>query len=296
MNLFSFIEKRKQIQIYTLFTFLSSSLSYFDFSSFELMENFQEFTILKPKNTISSFNDILLGICLFTQKNNYFINKSLKNFLIDSSKLAYKKKGVLSLFEKIYFTKNYKECKKILANEIKDFYEEAVKKSLVKYKTPVITSEIFFLTSISQNPIFFKNFLKFFIKNQKQWFLLKYKLVRHIYFENYFLNNSINKNLLNYTYLLDKYSFIKKTKKIGKNQIESNFFEQIFKIMKKFFRSKKKLTIIKKDNESILKLRSLLFSSLLKSNFQKILEDDILLNVKDFSKRKYKSNLRKKFE
>nr|YP_010139352.1 ClpN [Poterioochromonas malhamensis]QQK55018.1 ClpN [Poterioochromonas malhamensis] len=296
MNLFSFIEKRKQIQIYTLFTFLSSSLSYFDFSSFELMENFQEFTILKSKKTISSFNDILLGICLFTQKNNYFINKSLKKFLIHSSTLTSKKKSALSLFEKIYFTKNYKEYKKLLANEIKDFYEEAVKKSLVKYKTPVITSEIFILTSISQNPIFFKNFLKFFIKNQKQWFLLKYKLVRHIYFENYFLNNSINKNLLNYTYLLDKYSFIKKTKKIGKNQIESNFFEQIFKIMKKFFRSKKKLTIIKKDNESILKLRSLLFSSLLKSNFQKILEDDILLNVKDFSKRKYKNNPKKKFK
>lgn len=291
MNLFSFIERRKQIQVSTLFNFLSSSLSYFDFSSFELMENFQQFNILKKKENYSSFKDILLLICFFTQKDNYFINKSLKKFIIKYNKG--KLKQDLSLFEKIFFKKNFQITKKTFSNELKIFYEQSINNAYVKYKSPIVTSEIFLLTSITENPVLFKQFLKFFIKNKKQWFILKYKLIRHIYFENYSLNLYVKKTLWNYSYLLDKYSYQKRNNNFVKKSIKFKL-KQNLEILKRFFGLKKNSQIFIKESESILNLRSIIFSVLLKSNFQKILEDDILLNKKDFSIRNYKIKLDKK--
>lgn len=289
MNLFSFIEKRKQIQVSLVFNFLSSSLSYFDFSSFELLENFQHFNILQKKN---SATDILLLICFFTQNDNYFVDKSLKKFLIKYNKLTLEKPFQISLFEKIFLNKNYKISKKNFSNELKLFYKQSVNNAYLKYKSPIITSEIFLLTSITDNPILFKNLLKFFIKNKRQWFILKYKLIKHIYFENHYLNLYVKKNLWNYSYLLDKYNTKKKINNFLKNSNKFNL-QQNLEIIKRVFGVKNKSYIFIKETESILNLRSLIFSFLLKLNFQQILEDDILLNQKEFSERKYKTQFNK---
>ena len=200
-------EQRRRHQIYQGLDYLLSIVTYFDFFSLD------SFKIIKDAKKFSRFynvefvtNEFLLLSFVYSNTQmsklleEYGINKEtiLKNLNFGT------KTSKPTFIEKI---KNFLGSETKINNlkfslEINLLIEKASENALERFKTPVISSEILFLTLIEQKNNKIVKLLKKIVGDNLNWNLLRYKLIKRIHKEESVIRDEISKNQYYFAYLL----------------------------------------------------------------------------------------------
>ena len=203
-------EQRRRNQVYQSLDYLLSIVTYFDFFSLN------SFKVLKATKEISNFykmefitNDFLLLSFVYSNTQvtellkEYGINKEsiLKNFNFGEKNINISKNKFFEIFQK-YKQRNKKIPNSKFSLEFNLLLEKASENALERFKTPVISSEILFLTLIEQKNNKLVKILKKMVGNDLNWQLLRYKLIKRIHKEESLLRDEITKNQYYFAYLL----------------------------------------------------------------------------------------------
>jgi hypothetical protein len=208
-------EIRKRHYTYTLLYYILSNSTYFDFFSLDT------FQVLMHTKYVGS-------ICLSTEKvigSEFFLfsfltlDLPIKKFLEDHN-ISSKEMGLLissvnqlnskALIDKkdFYFRKIFKDFQlsKIqplkYAHEVNLLLEKTAENALLRFKTPVITPEIFLITLMEEQNNKSGKLLKKLLKTESNWYLLRYKLIKRIHLQESEIKSKVKKNEHYFTYLL----------------------------------------------------------------------------------------------
>lgn len=208
-------EIRKRHYTYTLLDYILSNSTYFDFFSLDT------FQVLIHTKYVGS-------ICLSTEKvigSEFFLfsfltlDLPIKKFLEDHN-ICSKEMGLLissvnqlnskALIDKkdFYFRKIFKDFQlsKIkplkYAHEVNLLLEKTAENALLRFKTPVITPEIFLITLMEEKNNKSGKLLKKLLKTESNWYLLRYKLIKRIHLQESEIKSKVKKNEHYFTYLL----------------------------------------------------------------------------------------------
>jgi hypothetical protein len=259
------LEQRRRNQIYKNFDYILSSITYFDFFSLDA------FNITKKAKKIAHYyqkenvnNEILLISFIYSNTQisklleEYGLNKNnLEFFFIDINK---KTKTSNIFFFQNYLNNNKVSSKIDFSHEINLLFEKASENALTRFKTPVISSEILFLTFLEQKNNKIVKILKKIIGNELNWQLFRYKILKRIHKEESSIREEISKNKYYFAYLL-------------KTQLKDYEFDRL--LVYEF--------LIK----GVSLFRNTLISKLLELNIEKILTEDIHKSIKITNKRIY---------
>lgn len=209
------LEIRKRHYTYTLLDYILSNSTYFDFFSLDT------FQVLMHTKYVGS-------ICLSTEKvigSEFFLfsfltlDLPIKKFLEDHN-ISSKEMGLLissvnqlnskALIDKkdFYFRKIFKDFQlsKIkplkYAHEVNLLLEKTAENALLRFKTPVITPEIFLITLMEEKNNKSGKLLKKLLKTESNWYLLRYKLIKRIHLQESEIKSKVKKNEHYFTYLL----------------------------------------------------------------------------------------------
>jgi hypothetical protein len=203
-------EKRRRNQLYITLDYFLNSGSYYDFfskDSLKLVLKTKGLTSLLNKKIITSdlfflsFFDKKLG---FKQLfKTYFVEKEgLKRFFLklknlDSGNLKFK-----NFFSK-FFEKSITELdESFLAQEMELLFEKASINASERFKTPIISPEILFITLMEdKNNAAFK-LIKQLTGTETNWHLLRYQLMKRIYSHESIIKNESFINQQYFAYLL----------------------------------------------------------------------------------------------
>lgn len=210
------LEKRKRSQAYLTLDYYLSLLTYFDFFSNDaftivfkakslaqsckrknitsdfllypfLDKNSEIFKILKSVN----FKETLILEYFFPKKTNnimsFFIKKT-KHFKMG---FAYK---FLNVVDKNSFL--------ISSYEVQFILEKTAENALVRFKTPIITPEILFITLMEEKNTKVGKILNKSLNNPLDWYLIRYKLIKRIHNQEMNIRGEIEKSKQYFAYLL----------------------------------------------------------------------------------------------
>lgn len=266
------LEKRKRHQAYVALDYFSSLLTYFDFFSVDAFKIITHAKYLgaNAKQQITSeflLASYLLGnskILEFLPQNELrtnFENLFFTNFNIQSSK---KKQKSLSIFgqknnlenEYCYFTQNQ------YSHEVNQLFEKAVENALNRFKTPVITAEILFVTMMEEKTSRVGKFIEILFFDEMDWYLFRYKLIKHIHNQESKIRSEVSKNQQYFGYLL-------------KTQLPDCEFTRLIE--------KKEL------EKGVLQFRNTLILNLLQRNIFDFLTEELTVSIRINNKRNYSS-------
>lgn len=271
------IEKRKRHQTYMALDYLLSINTYFDFFSPEA------FTIIKnakylAQQTNKSINIDWIFLSYFYSdaeilkmfKNFGFLNKLEENLLASFPDIKIietkKRKTTFISFEKIIELFSSAKPKipqtNFYSHEVLQLFEKAIDNSLTRFKTPVITPEILFITLMEEKSTKISKIIKMSFDNEMEWYLFRYNLIKLIHNQESTIRGEVSKNQQYFAYLL----------KTQLNDFEFN-----------------RLIENKSLNKGVLIFRNDLISNILKVNILDSLLTDINNSIKVTSKRSYSS-------
>ena len=213
------LEKRRRHQAYMALDYSLSAITYFDFFSsdaFKVAKNAKYFAQICNKNVTSE----LLLLPFFSYPSH--VSNVLGDFGISQEEVE---KLVASLQVKkpeTFFTKQKKKLQKTLKNikgffvketlalkrkikyshEVNKIFEKAAENALVRFKTPVISPEILFITIIEDKNTKASKIIRKFLKNDVEWYLLRYKLIKRIHYQESNLRSEVIKNQHYFAYLM----------------------------------------------------------------------------------------------
>ena len=273
------IEKRRRHQTYMALDYFLSAVTYFDFFSldtFNIVKSAKYLAQICNKNVTSellilpffkyqsevsivlnefgitetSIEDIVAN--LQERKKETFFEKQQINY----SRFINKIKGVfvpevLSLDQKIKYS-----------HEVNQIFEKAAENALQRFKTPVITPEILFITIVEEKNNKASKILKKFIKTETEWYLFRYKLIKRIHNQESNIRGEIVKNQHFFAYLL-------------KTQLSESEFN--------------KLIETESLAEGVSFFRNTLVSKILETNIFDELSNEISTSIKTNNKRSYSS-------
>ena len=258
-------EKRKRWQVYTSLDYLLSFITYFDFFSYDTFKIAEQSKYL---GQLSSSEFITSDLLIIPFLNSTFeISKTLENYnitkknvgdIISKSLKIEKKKWNRSFFfykEPITFDNSIK-----YSFEVHSLFEKAMENALTRFKTPVITPEILFITLMESKNTKAGKLIKKIISNDTEWYLLRYKLLKNLHHHELSIRNDVKKNEQYFAYLL----------KTQLSEFEFNRLLQndLLTFGISFFRNK-------------------LISKILPLNMLDILYNDIYTSIKNTSRRTY---------
>lgn len=271
------LEKRKRNQLYITLDYILSVVSFFDFFSID------SFAIIKDSNYLKAVTDeknINSDLILFS-----FLNKDLKiasilkeygisldsliPYIVPLKNIPIKNSE--SIFD--YITDKLQSLrKKLLLTDIKKninysievqkIFEKATENALTRFKTPVISSEILFITLMEEKSSKSSKILKNLIDNETEWFILRYRLLKELHSQESIIKSEVVKNQHYFAYLL-------------KTSISEKDYDRL----------------IKKDSLSsaITVFRNFIVADLLKINIFDKISEEILTSIQLENKRKYSS-------
>ena len=264
-------EQRRRNQVYQRLDYLLSFLTYFDFFSndaFKIIKNSKLITSFYNREFVTPeflfFSFFYSDSKILQLLENYNItkeicveisNKLTNTSLNQNNSIFNKIKSLVNNINQI--TREEKFIKN--SYEITILYEKASENAMVRFKTPIITSEILFLTLLENNSKIIK-LLKKKLNSDLDWYLLKYKLIKRIHLEESKIREEIVKNQHFFGYLL-------------KLQLTNSEFN-----------------ILLKNNLlqiGVLLFRNTIVSELLQININNILFSDIKKSIKVMNTRKY---------
>ena len=272
------LEKRRRYQAYMTLDYFLSFVTYFDFfseDSFLIAQKSKELSQVLEKKVVTS--DLLL-IPFFQLNNeistiltNYGIHEKKigKLISISQSNSSEKSPGGLKRFirnvlisSKIPFIANklivLKPTK--YSYEVHQLFEKAAENALLRFKTPVISSEILLITMLEAKKSKVGKLLKKCLKTESNWYTFRYALLKRLHTQELAIRTDIPKNYQYFGYLL-------------KTQLSEAEFQ----------------TILEKDClfSSVLLFRNSIIEDILQWDFYEALEADILLSIQSRSKRTY---------
>jgi len=207
-------EKRKRSQTYSNVDYSLSKITYFDFFSvdaFQISKYAKYFA--QYLNLESVTPELLLFSC-------FYCESSLSGFL--------ERYESEELFEKLFFSKNKKEDTKILSSfsnftlfldsfkekvfipnenieyshQVNQIFLKAADYASTHFKNPIITSEILFLTLMDENKFSSSKLIKKILRNEVEWYLVRYELIKHLHYQEANIRAEISKNRQYFGYLL----------------------------------------------------------------------------------------------
>jgi hypothetical protein len=218
------LEKRRRNQTYLSLDYFLSIITYFDFFSndaFQILKTAKSISLVYKQKNVS----VECLILSFFYENSFFLdlldldNLNKKNFIEKflNEGFPFKKpnnsKNIITNF-KNYFRLSDKSIVPNYSYEVNVIFEKAAEIALRRFKTPVITSEILFLTLLEENNNKQIKFLKKIIGNDLNWYLLKYKLIKSIHNQESSIREEVIKNQQFFAYLL-------------KTQLTNNEFQKL---------------------------------------------------------------------
>jgi len=208
------IEKRKRYQAYLTLDYILSFLSYFDFFSQDTFK-----IVLEAKLLALSFNQksvssefLLFPFLDFDSEfskilNEYnFTQKIIFSFFSKSYDIESNKKNFSSFFSK-YFSNNSLKKELILSDinysyETNSLLEKCAENALIRFKTPIITPEILFLTLMEEKKSKVGKLIQHFLRTEIDWYILRYRLLKRLHKQESSIRTEVKKNYLFFTYLL----------------------------------------------------------------------------------------------
>lgn len=274
------IEKRKRYQTYMAIDYLLSVGTYFDFFSsdaFKLSKTAKFLAYLSKNKTITS--DLLFLSYFYTDsrissmlEKFEFSNKLLENLdkyfpNIDFNEIAKAKtKTNQNIFEQFLsnFFNSQKEAEITIpwSHELIQLFEKAIENSLGRFKTPVLTSEILFITLMEEKSNKISQIIKKCFRSEMDWYLFRYELIKLIHQEESNIRGEVTKNQQYFAYLL-------------KSQLSEAEFKRLLDTVEL--------------PKGVLTFRNNLILELLKTNIFDSLLKDIHLSIKLNKKRVYSS-------
>lgn len=273
------IEKRRRYQTYMALDYFLSAVTYFDFFSLDTFNIVKSAKYLAQICNKSVTSELLLlpffkypsevsivlsefGITETSIENIVAsLQESKKENLFEkqetsSSRFVNKIKGafvpeILNLDQTIKYS-----------HEVNQIFEKAAKNALQRFKTPIITPEILFITIVEEKNTKASKILKKFIKTETEWYLFRYKLIKRIHNQESNIRGEITKNQHFFAYLL----------KSQLSEVEFN-----------------KLIETESLSEGVSFFRNTLISKVLETNIFEEVSNEILTSVKSNNKRSYSS-------
>jgi len=263
-----FLEKRKRHQAYITIDYLLGFLTYFDFFSndtFQIVKNSIFFSKLLEKNTITS--DVLL-ISLLDEK--FELSKVLKEYNLSQESLlgifsntdskTGKKNSFSTFFSKKAKSEEFEEKEIIYSQEMNQLFEKIVENALYRFKTPVVTPDLLFITFMEEKTTKAGKLITKMLKNEANWYLVRYRLIKRLHSQEVLIRGEITKNQHYFAYLM-------------KTRFSEFDFNKLIK------------------NELLLTavsfFRNFLVKDILKQNLFQTLGDEISHSIKINNKRKY---------
>lgn len=270
-------EKRRRNQVYLALDYFLSALTYFDFFSFDAFQ-----TVKYSKSLAETFEskvvtvEFLLLAFLYNDSQilelvkEYGITKEIVLRLLSSEaeKVLKRKSNFFysNFVEKIknIFLSSTEKAEIFYSHEVNLLFEKAAKNALERFKTPVITSEILFLTLLESEESSQIRMLRKTVgmigMNELNFYLLRYKLIKRIHSQESAIREKVIINQQYFAYLL-------------KTQLPGNEFENLLK------------TELLPTGVSLF--RNTLILQVLQINIFEVLKDDIHKSIKLTNKRKY---------
>ena len=213
------IEKRRRHQTYMALDYFLSAVTYFDFFSsdaFKIVKNAKYLAQICNKNVTSE----LLLLPFFSYPSD--VSKILGDFGITEealenivASLQVKKKENFLEQQKNNLKQTLKKVKGFFvretlslnrkvkySHEVNKLFEKAAENALLRFKTPVISPEILFITIIEEKNTKAAKIIKKFLKDDVEWYLLRYKLIKRIHNQESNIRSEVIKNQHYFAYLM----------------------------------------------------------------------------------------------
>ena len=197
-------ERRRRNQSYQSLDYILSRLTYFDFLSaeaFSIAKYAKYFGQLFDKKTITS--EFLLFSFFYCDSNLYELLNDceirdkfleLLNNRLNTQKLS---KKVLKNLPSSLKNENLP-----YTTEVNFIFEKAAENALVRFKTPVITSEILFLTLMENTESKAGKLIQTQILTSAEWHLLRYRIIKSLHKNEALIRSDVMKNQHYFAYLL----------------------------------------------------------------------------------------------
>ena len=213
------LEKRRRHQTYMALDYFLSAVTYFDFFSsdaFKVVKNAKYLAQICNTNVTSE----LLILPFFSYPSD--VSKILGDFNITERKIENIVASLQPKEKESFFTKKKKFFQQRI-NRIKGFFvketlalnqkvkysyevnkifEKAAENALMRFKTPVISPEILFITIIEEKNTKAAKIIRKFLKDDVEWYLLRYKLIKRIHHQESNIRSEVIKNQHYFAYLM----------------------------------------------------------------------------------------------
>ena len=213
------IEKRRRHQTYMALDYFLSAVTYFDFFSsdaFKVVKNAKYLAQICEKSVTSE----LLLLPFFSYPSH--VSAILKDFEITEGMIEKVVASVQKTKKQNFFQKQKNSVKQTLRNvkgffvretlalnsnvkyshEVNKIFEKAAENALSRFKTPVISPEILFITIIEDKNSKASKIIKKFLKTDVEWYLLRYKLIKRIHNQESNIRSEVIKNQHYFAYLM----------------------------------------------------------------------------------------------
>jgi len=265
------IEKRKRNQAYVSLDYLLSRVTYFDFfsaDSFKIAKYSKYFAQYFNLSTVTP--EILLLSC-------FYCNSNLSKFLTEYDNPTNLEKNLLNLIPESEKNKNinnlvdaFQTNKEVInknisySRQVNQIFLKSAQLALTSFKSPIISSEIIFLTLMEEKGFNTFKIIKKIIGTDTEWYLLRYQLIKHLHNQEASIRSEISKNQQYFAYLL----------KTELGEIEFN-----------------KLLESKSLNEGVSIFRNTLVSESIKIDLLSLILNEVKKSIQITNTRKYSSQL-----
>lgn len=263
------LEKRRRHQVYTTLDYLVSGVTYFDFFStdaFEIAENSKYLAQICNKKQVTS--EILLLSFFYSEielikflKDFKITERRIARFITKNSKLDQVEKNNITSILSNFKTNNQKFNQTIeYSYEVNKLFEKAAENSLIRFKTPVITSAILFITILEEKKCLANKMIQHILNNSIDWYLLKYRIFKTLHNHESNIRSTVKLNQHYFAYLL-------------KTQLTDNQFT----------------SLVDQGllSDSVALFRNDLVNQSLKINLVSLLKQDIMMSMNKMNSREY---------
>jgi|TARA_B110000091_G_scaffold172141_1_gene185316 hypothetical protein len=260
-------ERRRRNQSYQALDYIISRVTYFDFFSadaFNIAKYGKYFAQILNKKTVTS--EILLFPFIYCDSNLSLLLKKygIHDKIFDHLSLKLEKQlktkkqfGFLNRSERNLINENIP-----YSIEVNLLFEKAAENALTRFKTPVITSEILFVTMMEEEHTKIGKLLKQTLLTDSEWHILRYRIVKSLHSNESAIRSEVSKNQQYFAYLL-------------KTELPEKEFNKLI------------------EDESIVKgvemFRNVLIKEITQINIFKLLTNEIKKSIKVTNNRKYSS-------